>query len=1007
MKFQFEPDLDYQQEAIAAVCDLFRGQEVCRSEFTVAHGVDEALQFGLSSGLVETDLGVGNRLMLERDTIRDNLQEVQLRNGLLPDPLIQSFDFTVEMETGTGKTYVYLRTIFELNRLYGFTKFAIVVPSIAIKEGVNKSLEMMGSHFRALYAGVPFEHFVYDSTKLGQVRNFATSPHIQIMVMTVGAINRQDNNAVYQENEKTGGEKPIELIRATTPIVIVDEPQSVEGGLSGKGKQALEGMNPLCTLRYSATHAQKHHMVYWLNALDAYEQKLLKQIEVAAGTVVDDHNQPYIRLVSTQRKRGLITARVEVDIAPPGLGVRRQEVDVQDGDDLEEKTHRPLYHGHRIGAIGVGRGNQLVELLVPGGERWLTPDEAYGAPDPQAVHRQMIRKAIEEHLEKEKRLHSLGIKVLTLFFIDRVANYRKYEDGNQIKGNYAHIFEEEYRRAAGHPRYKDLFGGEDMADVAERAHGGYFSIDKAQRLSDTTEDRKADRDNAERAYNLIMKDKEKLLSLEEPLKFIFSHSALREGWDNPNVFQICTLRDIHTERERRQTIGRGLRLCVDQSGERQRGFEVNTLTVIAQESYEAFAENLQHEIEEETGIRFGVVEQHQFASIEVSGKGGQSAHLGVERSLNIWRHLYGQGYLDEQGNIAESLREALSGGYLSLPSEFEPWRDAITEALRKAAGRIAIRKAEERRQLQLHGEVLDSEEFKALWERIKHKTTYRVQFDNENLINECADALHDAPPIPHSRMRWDTAEIRIEQSGVQRKARESGAQIRLPNEDVELPDLLTELQNRTQLTRRSIRILAASKRLDDFKANPQKFIETAAEVINRRKRLALVDGIKYRRSASEEYYAQELFRTEELTGYLSRMVQSQKSVYDHVICDADNERTFASNLEKSSGVKVYAKLPRWFHVATPLGTYNPDWAVATETADGVQLYFVVETKGTSFADDLHLPERAKIECAKAHFEAIKEGESPAEYHVVHTFDELRDRITAADGSSVGGIDGGR
>ena len=986
MKFQFEPDLEYQQDAIAAVCDLFRGQEVCRGEFTVVHGVDEA---GLP-GLVENDLGVGNLLTLPDDAILSNLKEVQSRNGLLPAPHLESRDFTVEMETGTGKTYVYLRTIFELNRLYGLTKFAIVVPSIAIKEGVNKSLEMMGEHFRALYAGVPFEHFLYDSAKLGQVRNFATSPQVQIMVMTVGAINKQNINTIYQENEKTGGEAPIDLIKATNPIIIVDEPQSVEGGLEGRGRQALERMNPLCTLRYSATHAAKYHMVYRLNAVDAYEQKLVKQIEVAAGTVVNDHNSAYVRLVSTRRQRGAITAWIEVDVAATSGGVRRQEMWVQDGDDLEHRTGREIYRNHYIGEIRVGRGSEYLELRLPGDERWLEPGQAYGSVDLRAVQREMIRKAIREHLVKEQRLHPHGIKVLTLFFIDKVANYREYdEDGNPVKGEYARIFEDEYRRAANSPDYRTLFEGVDLADAAERAHDGYFSIDRRGGWTDTAENRQADRDNAELAYNLIMRDKEKLLSFEEPLKFIFSHSALREGWDNPNVFQICALREIQTERERRQTIGRGLRLCVNQDGERQRGFEVNTLTVIAQESYEDFAENLQREIEEETGIRFGIVEEHQFALIESNGDGGQSGRLGLEQSREIWRYLVVQCYLDKQGKITDLLQEALPEASFTLRDDFEPLRDAICEVLRKAAGRNEIKKAEERRTARARETVLDSEDFRSLWDRVKHKTTYRVQFDNESLLKECAEALNEAPQIPPARMHWETADIRVEQGGVQGKLLESSAPVTLRSEAVALPDVLTELQDRTQLTRRSIRrILSESGRLDDFKVNPQKFIETAAEAINRRKRLALVDGIKYRRSGSESYYAQELFVKEELTGYLNKMVESQKSAYDYVIWDSPNEAKFAEALETNSAVKVYAKLPRWFQVPTPLGSYNPDWAVLIENCASERLYFVAETKGTSFLDDLRSAERAKVECGKAHFAALEIGATPVQYRVVHSLDEL-------------------
>ena len=564
--------------------------------------------------------------------------------------MLDSGDFTVEMETGTGKTYVYLRTILELNKRYGFSKFLIVVPSVAIKEGVYKSLQMTEEHFRALYSGTPFEYFLYDSAKLGQVRNFATSPQLQIMVVTVGAINKRDINNLYKGSEKTGGEKPIDLIRATRPILIVDEPQSVDGGLLGRGREALGAMNPLCTLRYSATHVDQHHMVYRLDAVDAYERKLVKQIEVTSATVEDAHNKPYVRLVSASNRRGVISAKVELDVEGAG-GVRRQEKAVQDGDDLERITGRTVYRDCRIGEIRVERGNEFVELRVPGGEHLLQIGEAYGDVDQLAVQGEMIRRTIREHLDEEKRLRPQGIKVLSLFFIDAVERYRRYEKGNPVKGDYALMFEEEYRPLARHPDYRTLFQEVDMNTAAEESHNGYFSIDKRGGWTDTTENNQTSRENAERAYNLIMREKEKLLSLETPLRFIFSHSALREGWDNPNVFQICTLRDMGTERERRQTIGRGLRLCVNQQGERRRGFDVNTLTVIATESYEAFAENLQQEIEADTGIRFGIVQAHQFATIPVVGVDGHTTALGFDASKDIWSYLKAAGYIDATGRV--------------------------------------------------------------------------------------------------------------------------------------------------------------------------------------------------------------------------------------------------------------------------------------------------------------------------------------------------------------------
>ena len=975
MKLHFEPNLDYQHAAIESVCDLFRGQEICRTEFTVTKS---ALGGALLPGM-ENDLGIGNRLQLLDDELLANLGSVQFRNGLRPSDSLASGDFTVEMETGTGKTYVYLRTIFELNRRYGFTKFVIVVPSVAIKEGVYHSIEICEEHFRSLYANTPFEYFLYDSSKLGQVRNFALSPQVQIMVVTVGAINKKDVNNLYKDSEKTGGEKPIDLIKATRPVLIVDEPQSVDGGLEGRGKEALGAMNSLCTLRYSATHVDKHHMLYRLDAVDAYERKLVKQIEVASLEVEGGHNKGYVRLLSTSNKKGTFSAKVELDLQR-GTSASRETITVRPGDDLQQVTGRAVYADCLVQSIGCKAGEEYLELSNQ--ETPLRPGEAVGDVEGDAVKRLMIRRTIEEHLEKELRLGPQGIKVLSLFFIDVVEYYRRYSaDGVPVKGKYAVMFEEEYRKAAAKPKYRTLFSEVDLESDATEVHDGYFSIDKRGTWTNTSENNQGNRDNAERAYNLIMKDKEKLLSFESKLKFIFSHSALREGWDNPNIFQICAIREMGTVRERRQTIGRGLRLCVNQQGERLRGFEINTLTVIATEGYERFAENLQKEIEADTGIRFGIVEKHQFAAIPVTDDAGHTTALGVAQSESIWTHLKEAGYVDAKGKVQDLLRKTLKDGTLQLPEPFQAHLPEVKKILHKLAGKLDIKNADERRLIKTREAILHSEEFQALWNRIKHKTTYRVQFDNEKLLAECVKAIEECPPITKTRVQIRKADLAIGRGGVLADETAASAPVTIEETDIELPDLLTDLQDKTQLTRRSlVRILTESDRLDDFKRNPQQFIELAAESVNRTKRLALVDGIKYQRLGDEYYYAQELFEQEELTGYLKNMLAATKSVNEHVVYDSSGvERTFAEELEKNEAVKVYAKLPGWFKVPTPLGTYNPDWAVLVEKDSAERLYFVVETKSSLFTDDLRDKEGAKIECGKAHFKALAVGENPAEF----------------------------
>ena len=1018
MKLHFESDLPYQGAAIEAVCDLFRGQETCRSVFTVtlrAAAADDADPQRDFDGMQEgSEGGIGNRLTLLDDEIGSNLAAIQLRNGLAPSSALSS-DFTVEMETGTGKTYVYLRTAFELNRRYGFTKFVVVVPSVAIKEGVNKTLEITREHFEALYPGAKgYEFFQYNSEKLGQVRNFATSPNIQIMVITVGAINKfgdeaaaaaeesdeakrreKSKNKMYRASEKTGGERPIDLIRATSPILIVDEPQSVDGGIDGKGKKALEQMKPLCALRYSATHIDKHQMVYQLGPVDAYEQKLVKQIEVAAATVAGGNNRPYVKLLAVSNKKGVISASIEVDRENAAGAVRRDTMTVQDGFDLAQETGRALYANIRIGEIRTAKGDQFLELKIPGDEKFLRVGEAWGDVDAGAIAREMIRRTIKEHLDKEKRFNGMpqlgGVKVLSLFFIDEVAKYRQYDtQGNAIKGEYALMFEEEYARWARHPDYQSLFAEVDLAAKADEVHNGYFSIDKkkvggktVEMLKDTSGSTAADDDT----YNLIMRDKEKLLGFASPLKFIFSHSALKEGWDNPNVFQICNFSTRETERWRRQTIGRGLRLCVNQNGERLRGFEVNTLTVIATETYEQFADNLQKDIEKDTGMVFGVVEAHAFAAIAIMQPGAtQAAPLGFAASETLWAHLKAADYLNDKNKVQDALKTALKDGTLALPAAFEAQRTQICAVLKKLSGKLEVKNADERESIRVRKSVLVSPEFKALWDRIKHKTTYRVHFDNDKLIQSCIDALRDAPPIIQTRLQWRKADMAIGKAGVQATEKKGADTVPLTENDIALPDLLTELQDRTQLTRKTIaRILTDSQRLGDFKRNPQQFIELTAQAVNRCKQLALVDGIKYQRLGDEHYFAQELFETQELTGYLKNLVRdTTKSVYEHVVYDSAIERDFAQSLENNDAIKVYAKLPGWFKVPTPLGSYNPDWAVLVMRDGEEQLYFVVETKSSLFNDDLRSREGSQIQCGAAHFKALAVGESPA------IFDKFKD-----------------
>jgi type III restriction enzyme len=583
MKLKFDKNLEYQQQAIASVVDLFRGQTPMQTNFTVS-------PYNGQIGLFGTENGIGNRLELDEEEILKNLQEIQLRNGLPQTKFLKAgeYDFDIEMETGTGKTYVYLRTIFELHKNYGFSKFIIVVPSIAIKEGVYKTLQITEEHFKELYDNTIYHYFVYDSSKLEQVRSFAVSDNIEIMVINIDAFRRSFTdptketkaNIIHRTNDRLNGMKPIELIQETRPIVIIDEPQSVD--TTPKAKEAIKSLNPLCILRYSATHVERHNLVYKLDAVDSYNLGLVKQIEVAGFTTKDYHNKAYLKLLSVDNKKTPITAKIEMDVKDRKGVVKRKAVTVKRGDDLYEKSGgRDVYEGYIISEIYCEEGNEYVAFTSK--PDILRIGKPIGDVDDLAIKEQQIRKTIEEHLDKELVLNKLGIKVLSLFFIDRVANYRYYdENGNPQKGIYAKLFEKHYNDLIRQPKYNTLFKDIDLDTAAEEVHNGYFSADKKGVLKDTSGSTLADED----AYNLIMRDKESLLSFDTKLRFIFSHSALREGWDNPNVFQICTLNETKSEVKKRQEIGRGLRLCVNQDGERQHGFSINTLTVMANESYD-------------------------------------------------------------------------------------------------------------------------------------------------------------------------------------------------------------------------------------------------------------------------------------------------------------------------------------------------------------------------------------------------------------------------------------
>lgn len=864
MIIKFDSNQQYQLDAIGSIVDLFDSQPLAQGQFEMVSSMA-----GL--GMRTSETGTANFLQLDESTILKNLQTIQKRNDIPESDKLDGMNFSVEMETGTGKTYVYLRSIFELNKQYGFKKFIIVVPSVAIREGVQKSIELTRDHFKGLYGNEPLDCWVYDSKQVSRLRQFATSNQLQVLIINIDAFNKKTNNVIHIENDRLSGRKPIEFIQQTNPIVILDEPQNME---SDKAKEALASLNPLCTLRYSATHRNLYNPVYRLDPVTAYDLNLVKRIEVDSVLEEADFNKPYIQVKSIKATKTKITAKVEIDIESKS-GPKRKSVSVSNaGVDLFELSNkRPTYEGYVIEEINYGEkyisfSNGIV----------LREGETHGGQTDD-IMRVQIRETIRGHFEKELALKQSpmdgqSMKVLSLFFIDRVANYY-LQDGKIRKW-----FVEAYREIAADPKYKPL-----NPLPVEEVHNGYFSCQKGQ-PKDTSGKTIAD----DEAYALIMKDKERLLSLEEPLKYIFSHSALREGWDNPNVFQICTLNETKSEIKKRQEIGRGMRLPIMENGERCFDKNVNKLTVIANESYEDFARKLQTEIEDECGVVFD---------------GGRIKHKKKRRKIK----------LKKGWNL--------------------------------------------------------NEDFKELWERIKYRTRYSVDFESSQIIEKASESLKDMPRIEHARLEISRAEIKIDKSEVKADI-ESISQAKTKAGDYPIPDLLGYLQRETELTRKTLsEILIKSNRLNDVPINPQRFLDQAGKCIKATLNRIIVDGIKYDRIAGAEYEMM-LFKGQEILAYLNSIAKVDNSIYDAIECDSKIEKRFAEELDKRTDIKLFIKLPGWFKVDTPVGKYNPDWAIVKQPeGEAAKLYLVRETKGAKAEMSLRGAEWAKIKCGKAHFDSLK------------------------------------
>ncbi|WP_338452839.1 DEAD/DEAH box helicase family protein [Niallia oryzisoli] len=991
MKIKFDKQ-PYQLDAIQSITDIFAGQTLRVSNFTVS--------MGEMVGQEITELGIGNKLELSEAEVLENVQKIQIRNLLKKSTSIQDWNFTVEMETGTGKTYVYTRSIFELNKRYGFSKFIIVVPSVAIREGVFKSLQMTEEHFAHEYPGLHCHYFKYDSSKLEQVREFAISTNIEVMIINIDAFRKSFDdpekeskaNLIHRERDTMNGKKPIQFIQETNPVVIIDEPQSVDN--TEKAKEAISSLNPLCKLRYSATHKETYNLMYKLDPVDAFEQKLVKKVEVLSVHSDDDFNDPYIKLLGVSNTNGF-KATVEIDVKKKNGTVSRakKEINTTTKKDLYVVSgERELYHGYVVEGIDCTPGNEKVEFE---NEKEVLLGQAMGGIDDDLLKRYQIREAIRTHLDKELRLVHKGIKVLTLFFIDLVENYRIYPKGEPSqKGKYAMMFEEEYEHLIKLPKYRTLFA-EDKYISNQKAidvHDGYFSRDKSGQYKNskvTKEGTLRINKDDESAFELIMKEKEKLLSFSTPLRFIFSHSALKEGWDNPNVFQICTLVETKDPFTKRQKIGRGLRLPVNQDGQRQYDENVNILTVIANESYQQFSESLQREIEEETGVKFGYLEEQAFAAItRFDEHAGEAAEIGYESSAEIYSFFVKEKYLDKKGKVETKCKDAIASGTFLVPEEFADIQYEIEQIIKRAIKTLPVFNKKEEVEIKLNKEVLLSEEFHQLWEQIKYKTTYSVELDTDELKARCIEAIQKLAAFKARKIKRENAVLTIDRTGVTGEGNTPRAYEAL-EERRRLPDILRYLQEQTNLKRRTlVDILIGSNRLNDFEKNPQAFMEEVMKIINREKRKLIIDGIKYERIGDHAYYQQSLFDHQELVGYMkaNAVEAPNKSIYNHIRYDSVGERAFAEKLNNDEDVKLFVKLPSAFVIDTPLGNYNPNWAVLIDKAGIETLYFVVETKGSLDQMDLRLRESGKIACGRNHFEALK---THAEYKMADSYEEFK------------------
>ena len=1020
MKLQFKIQ-QYQTDAVESTVDIFNGQpnqglldyKMDQGKVYVIDNGKRIEQKGISFSGYDTGYKNGE-IVLSEDELLKNIHQIQTQNNIhLSNEVIKRLgacQLDIEMETGTGKTYVYMKTMFELNKRYGWTKFIVVVPSIAIREGVKKSFDITQDHFMELY-GKKARYFVYNSDNLNQIDTYSQSADISVMIINTQAFNTSMKEGgknkyariIYDKRDEFGSRRPIDVIAANRPIIILDEPQKMGGAAT---QTALARFNPLFTLNYSATHRETHNPVYVLDALDAYNQKLVKKIEVVGFELRNlKGTESYIYFDSVVlSKNEPPMVRMEIDVQSKSGNIRRTYKNVGEGDDLFFLSgEMEQYRGYMLTEIDP-RGKAIFGNGVT-----LSVKDIQGNITADHKARIQIRETIKAHFRKESALFKRGIKCLSLFFVDEVANYRQYDDdGNQKLGRYGEIFEQEYMDELNNNQ--NMYDPDYMAYLgsisAHATHAGYFSIDKKGRFINSSVKRGSDQSDDTSAYDLILKNKERLLSLDEPVRFIFSHSALREGWDNPNVFQICSLRQSNSVSQKRQEVGRGLRLCVDRYGVRQDNdalpeevHKVNRLTVIASEGYATFVADLQRDIKQDLYDRPTKADVDFFTGKIVACDDGAKYTITKNDAQEIYFQLRMKNYITKDGEVTETFRKACAEEtLLPLADELQPMSNSVMKLVQSIYDPSVLKDMidDGSKTTTPDNKLNDNfmkKEFQELWRRINHKYAYTVSFDSEELIEKVVAAINKELEVTQLSYvvtrgeQKDNASLDDMKHGEMMRQQESATE-KLKTDIVSNVryDLLGKISSATRLTRKTVATILSKIRppkFDMYKANPEEFIRKVTRLILEQKATIIVEHISYNRIDGQ--FDSDIF-TQEKHGTIDRAFEGKKSIVDYVFTDSEGERKFVGQIDTAKEVAVYAKLPKGFHIPTPVGNYSPDWAIAFQEGEVKHIYFVAETKGSMSSMDLREIEKGKIACAEKLFAQI--STSNVKYGKVDSFETL-------------------